>query len=131
MRKFLLNLSAFSGGGMAYGGIEILWRGYSHISMVLLGGLCFLCLIQISKYKFRLATKSVIGGGIITVAEFLAGCILNLWLGLSVWDYSDQRFQLLGQVSLRYFFFWCVLSFLVVASCRLLTNARGFVRIWR
>ena len=131
MKKFLLHLSAFSGGGMAYGGIEILWRGYSHISMVLLGGLCFLCLIHISKYKLRLTAKSLIGGGFITLAEFLAGCVLNLWLGLGIWDYSDQRFQLMGQISLRYFFLWCVLSFLVVSACKLLTNARGFVRIWR
>jgi uncharacterized membrane protein len=120
VKKILLHFSAFSGGGIAYGGIEILWRGFTHISMILLGGLCFVCLLRISKYKLRLGTKSVLGGGFITFAEFLAGCVLNLWLGLEIWDYSQERFQFLGQVSLLYFFYWCVLSFVVIAACQIL-----------
>ena len=111
--------SKFIVGGSAYGGIEILWRGFTHISMIILGGLCFLGLLRISQYKLNLVSKSVAGGGMITVAELLAGIILNIWLSLDVWDYSDQRFQLLGQVSLKYFVLWCGLSFVVVAGYKL------------
>ncbi len=50
----------------------------------------------------------------ITAAEFAAGCILNLGLGLAVWDYSDMPFQLLGQICLPYSILWAVLA--MVAS---------------
>ena len=36
----------YAAGGLLYGLIEILWRGWTHWSMVLCGGLCFLSLLQ-------------------------------------------------------------------------------------
>ena len=36
------------------------------------------------------------------IAEFITGCIVNLWLGWNVWDYSNLRFNLLGQTSLTF-----------------------------
>jgi uncharacterized membrane protein len=118
-KNVLLFGSKFLGGGSAYGVLEILWRGFTHISMIILGGICFVGLLHISKYKLNLAVKSLVGGTMITIAELFVGIVLNIWLGLGIWDYSGQRFQLLGQVSLLYFFLWCGLSFLVLVGCRL------------
>ena len=109
----------FIGGGSAYGALEVLWRGFTHISMIILGGICFIGLLHVSQYKLNLLAKSVVGGSMITAAELLAGLLLNVWLNLGVWDYSGERFQILGQICLKYFFLWCGLSFLVFAVCRL------------
>ena len=61
-----------------------------------------------------LLIRGLAGAGVITAAEFAAGCILNLGLGLAVWDYSDMPFQLLGQICLPYSILWAVLA--MVAS---------------
>ena len=43
---------------------------------------------------------------LVTVTEFVAGLVLNLWLGLGVWDYSDMPFNLLGQICPQYAIVW-------------------------
>ena len=40
-------------GGALYYVIEILWRGYSHWSMFILGGICFVIMGLLNEYKFR------------------------------------------------------------------------------
>lgn len=52
----------------------------------------------------------LIGCVIITALEFAAGCIVNLWLGLDVWDYSQKPLNLLGQISLGSSAAWYFLS---------------------
>ena len=32
--------------------------------------------------------QMLLGACIVTVLEFLTGCIVNLWLGWDVWDYT-------------------------------------------
>ena len=41
--------AVFSLGGLGYGGIEILWRGATHWSMLLTGGVCLLLLEQLDR----------------------------------------------------------------------------------
>jgi uncharacterized membrane protein len=50
------------------------------------------------------------GSIIVTILEFIAGCILNLWLGLNVWDYSDLPFNILGQICPQFTFLWLFIS---------------------
>ena len=42
----------------------------------------------------RWGIVDILGGGLITASELAAGCVLNLGLGLSIWDYSALPFQL-------------------------------------
>lgn len=103
----------FSFGGIVYLLIELLWRGYSHWSMFILGGLCFVLLGLINeKYTWDvpLPIQMLVGAFIITLMEFIAGCILNLWLGLDVWNYYDMPFNIMGQVCLPYMILWFLLS---------------------
>lgn len=103
-------------GGRVYTWIEILWRGFSHWSMFLLGGGCFVIMGLLNEYKFRwnqsLILQSFISAVVITILEFFTGCIVNLWLGWEVWDYSELTCNFLGQISLRYFLLWIPLSML-------------------
>ena len=50
--------------------------------------------------------QAVIGTVVITVAEFFAGLVLNIGLGLAVWDYSHLPFHLLGQICLGFTLAW-------------------------
>lgn len=101
-------------GGRIYTWIELLWRGYTHWTMFLLGGAGFVVLGLLNEYKIPwhwcLLRQSVVGACIITGLEFLTGCIVNLWLGWGVWDYSDLPFNLYGQICLYYFLLWIPLS---------------------
>ena len=100
-------------GGVIYIGIELLWRGYSHWTMFVLGGLCFMFLGWINEvipWNMPLWLQGIIGTAIITGLEFIAGCIVNLWLGWGVWDYSNVPFNVLGQICPLYMLFWIPIS---------------------
>ncbi len=106
-------LVLFSVGGAIYIMIEMLWRGYSHWSMFIVGGLCFVLIGLINEYysyDIPLIWQMMIGACIVTAVEFVSGCIINLWLGLNVWDYSDMPFNIWGQVCLPYMVLWSLLS---------------------
>lgn len=104
-------------GGSIYVTIEILFRGYSHISMFIVGGLC-LCLIgvlnEFYKWDMYIEWQVLFGDAIILTLEFISGCIVNLWLNLNVWDYSNMPFNLLGQICLPFAIMWIPLSFLSI-----------------
>lgn len=101
---------------ITYVGIELLFRGHSHISMFFLGGLCGLLIGLINEYtpKMNIILQMFMGTTIITALEFITGCVVNLWLGLNVWDYSNLRFNIMGQISLIFSFAWFVLSYFVI-----------------
>lgn len=119
MISFKKNLSIFSFGGIVYGLIELVWRGKTHWSMVITGGACLLSLYKIySKIKgASLFKKCLIGSCVITMYEYISGCIFNLWLKRKVWDYSRMPFNIKGQVCLLYSFLWGLLSIPISALC--------------
>jgi len=96
-------------GGSIYYGIEILYRGYSHIAMVLVGGLCFIeigLINELISWDMKFWKQVLIGDVLVLITEFYSGCILNLWLGLNIWDYSNLPFNILGQISLYFAILW-------------------------
>lgn len=100
-------------GGLLYVLIETVWRGYSHWTMFALGGLCFLALGLINEvlsWDTPLWKQVLIGACLITGLEFLTGCIVNLWLGWDVWDYSAMPGNVLGQICPQYFLLWLLVS---------------------
>lgn len=101
-------------GGRLYTWLELIYKGRTHWTMFILGGLCFVIIGLLNEHLFpwnlALMQQAVIGAIIITVLEFATGCIVNLWLGWDVWDYSDLPFNLMGQVCLYYFFNWLLLT---------------------
>lgn len=81
--------------------------------MFILGGLCFVCLGMINEvlsWETLLWQQVLIGAGIITALEFLTGCVVNLWLGWDVWDYSNMPGNILGQVCPQYMLLWLPVS---------------------
>lgn len=109
----LKQLSLFIIGGGMYSLIEILFRGYTHYSMFFVGGICFILigfLDEVYTWDMSFISQMVISSIIITIVEFVSGCILNLWLGLNVWSYYHMPYNLLGQVCLLFTNLWFLLS---------------------
>lgn len=46
----------------------------------------------------------------ITMIEFISGLILNVWLGLNMWDYSNMPGNILGQICPQFTLLWFFLS---------------------
>lgn len=115
MNHKLLNkyITLFDTGGLIYILIELLWRGWSHWTMFMLGGLCFVALGLINEvmpWEMPLWQQIVIGTCIITALEFMTGCVVNLRLGWSVWDYSTMPGNVLGQICPQYMLLWLPVS---------------------
>lgn len=104
-------------GGCIYYAIEIAWRGHSHWTMAVLGGICFVLVGGINEYfpwSMPLALQGVIGAAIITALEFVSGVVLNVWLGLGIWDYSTMPLNVMGQICLPFTLLWVPLSVVAV-----------------
>jgi len=115
-------------GGAAYGMIEVLWRGYTHFSMVITGGVCCYLLCRIAQMEGNWLRLALMGGLTVTIAEFLVGCVVNLWLGWDVWDYSGEFANLWGQICLGFSIVWCGFSAVITGVYRL---GRRWVKAFR
>lgn len=104
-------------GGALYVGIELLWRGHSHWTMFVLGGICFVLLGIINEvvpWCMPLWQQVLIGTMIITGLEFVTGCVVNLWLRWNVWDYSNVPLNILGQICVPYILLWIPISLFAI-----------------
>ena len=67
-------------------------RGYSHWTMFVLGGICFITVGLINNiftWKTPIEIQAIVGSIIITLLEFITGIIVNIKLDWNVWDYSN------------------------------------------
>ena len=106
-------------GGMIYVLVELLWRGRSHPSMFLAGGLCFVLIGGINGGAGRslpIFVQALLGAGIVTAVELAAGLILNVGLGLRVWDYSSLPLNFMGQICFYFYLLWIPLAGLAVVA---------------
>ena len=111
--KILRPLFIICTGGMVYYNIEILFRGYSHISMFLCGGLSFYTIGILNErpdIQPSFLTQMILGTLIITVYEFMTGLVVNLIFHLQVWDYSDMPFNFDGVICLTFSILWIFVS---------------------
>lgn len=115
--------AVFALGGAAYGLLEILWRGWTHWTMLICGGVCFTLMYLIDTTPLDHARKCIMCAAAITTVEFLTGCIVNLKLGMNVWDYSTMPFDLLGQICPQFVLMWLCLSVPGLRLCRALRHA--------
>lgn len=120
MRKLLLWMLC---GGMTYYAIEGVWHiphngGWANISMLAVGGLCFALVGAANQipafYNLPMRAQALIGACIALALEFASGCVLNLWLRLGLWDYSQMSFNIMGQICLTYGILWLLLMPLAI-----------------
>ncbi|MDF3000749.1 MAG: hypothetical protein K0Q48_868 [Bacillota bacterium] len=112
-RSFGTNLMIFLIGGIGYGFLETAFRGFTHWTMLVTGGIAFVVLYHINSTNENapLWKKCLTGAAVITMIELAVGCVVNIWLGWNVWDYSGYSYNFLGQICLAFtvlWFFLCI-----------------------
>ena len=116
MKKHKEKIILFSVGAAGYGLLEILWRGFTHWSMLTAGGICFLFFAKIAE-KLKntgIIIKGIIGSLFVTAIELIFGIIFNIILKKNVWDYSKLPFNLGGQICVLYSAIWVIISIIFI-----------------
>lgn len=112
----------FLAGSCAYPTLEVAWRGHTHYSMALAGGVCLWLIDRVCcgvlEHK-SLFLRCLAGAGLITGVELAAGIVVNQIFQMEVWDYSNMPMNLMGQVCLPYSALWFGLTLPAMALCRL------------
>lgn len=117
--KWLLSALLWVWTGTLYFFIEVAWKT-SHgnpeaISWTMLV-LAIILAVPLERFgaelpwDMPLMAQSAVCGLAITVVEFMAGLIINVWLGMGVWDYSDMPGNILGQVCPQFLVVWVVFA---------------------
>ncbi len=121
--KISIYLYVFLIGAGLYSAIEVAFRGYTHWTMTLTGGFIFLLIYFMNKRlrSKKLFIRCLISCVIITVIELIVGIIVNIILKMDVWDYSNQPFNLFGQICLLFSAAWFIIS---IPACLLASFIR-------
>jgi Predicted membrane protein len=118
-----LNIEIFS---RASGGALVGFNGISKLSlcgwtslwMFPIGGFCAVLIGSLNDrqryYNLKMWQQVLMGGSLITAAELLSGVFFNLYLRLSIWDYSYDKFNFLGQICLENCIYWYLLSVVII-----------------
>ena len=115
--KIARKLALFSIGGSAYVGLELLYRGRSHISMFGAGGVCFLLIGQLRKLHMPQTVRVGAGAGIITAVELATGLLVNR--DYHVWDYRHQPGNFMGQICPMFMALWVPVTVMAMGLYRL------------
>ena len=113
MCKLWHHITRWIWAGLLYGLLEILWRGHTHWTMIVLAMMLSIPLDLANEcmpWDLPLLAQAIIGGLCITTGELAAGLILNIGLGLGIWDYSSLWGNLWGQICPQYAILWCILA---------------------
>jgi uncharacterized membrane protein len=96
--------------GMCYFTLEGFWRGWTNIVMLFVGGLCGALIGLLDEYpqyfNLKIWQQTLISLLVILVIEYSSGMLLNVWLGMRIWDYSSMPVNLNGQICLIYALLW-------------------------
>lgn len=101
MKSFLI-------GAIGYPLLELAWRGRTHPSMALAGGLSTALLHRINQTQLPFIKKAILSGAGITGIEAICGLLWNR--RHQVWDYRHVPLNWRGQVCLPFTALWCALS---------------------
>lgn len=96
-------------GGTLYYHTEILYRGFSHPAMFVVGGIAFLICGLLNEgfnWDTPLLEQIIIADLLVTGLEFISGLILNVGLGLNIWDYRNLPLNVMGQICVPYMLLW-------------------------
>lgn len=116
-------------GGFGYYALELAFRGFSHWSMAICGGVCLQSIYHMNKKLIQksLCLRALLGATIITTAELICGVLVNLTFHMGVWDYSHLPLNLWGQICLPFSLLWAALCLPVCAVCSFVETGRLYL----
>ncbi len=114
--RWAKNVLIFLMGAVGYALIEIIWRGFTHPTMMVAGGICFLAFSYIAEKMSRvpLLIKAFLAAAVVTAVELVFGLIFNLGFGMNVWNYEAMPFNFLGQICPTFSLIWCGIALIFV-----------------
>lgn len=114
----VLSLLLWTWGGTVYFLLEVVWKlakeEPERISWIMLVLAILLC-IPVERcgaelpWTCPLWLQALSCAALVTAVELGAGLVLNVWLGLGIWDYSGLRWNLFGQICPQFFLVWWAL----------------------
>ena len=120
LSNFLQSMLMWTWGGTLYFFMEVVYKTLTgnpdHISWTMIIVAFILC-IPLERFgdelpwEMPMILQTIICAVAITITELISGLILNVWLGLHVWDYSELPFNFMGQICLQFSLLWVVLSY--------------------
>lgn len=60
--------------------------------------------------------QALVCGALVTATELASGLVLNVWLGLNIWDYSDLWGNLWGQICPQFAATWWALCLVFIPA---------------
>lgn len=110
------NVLVFFIGAVGYALIEILWRGFTHPTMIVAGGVCFLAFSLIAERmkQLPLLIKAFSAAFAVTAVELVFGIVFNLGFGMKVWNYTNMPLNFLGQICPTFSLLWCGIALLFI-----------------
>ena len=123
MGKRVLSMLLWTWGGTVYFLMEVAYKtATGHPERISWTMLVLAILLSIPLERFGaelpwempLMLQSVICTVAITATELVAGLILNVWLGLGVWDYAHLPLNLWGQICAQYTLLWYILCLIFI-----------------
>ena len=119
----ILSMLLWTWGGALYFLLEVAYKTITghpeRISWTMLVLAVVLC-VPVERAGYQLPwdcplwLQAMACAALVTITEFAAGCVLNLWLGFDIWDYSSLPLNLMGQICLPFSLVWLVLCFLFI-----------------
>ena len=113
--RWVLSMLLWFWGGTIYFLLEVAWKTATGkpemISWTMLV-LAILLTIAVERcgeqlpWAVPLWLQALACAALVTAVELAAGLILNIWLGLGVWDYSDLPGDFMGQICPQFAAIW-------------------------
>lgn len=98
-------------GGLVYCGIELMWRGRTHISSFIMGGTAILVVGGLNEsYDWDMPVwyQMLLSSLFITAMEYVVG--INFNADYHIWDYRGLWLNIDGQICLGYSLLWGLLG---------------------
>lgn len=119
IRKWVVSMLLWMWTGGVYFFGEVIWKtsqGRSGMISWTMFLLAIILAVPLERFgaelpwEMPLIWQSCICAVAITAVEFVTGLILNVWLGLGVWDYAHMTGNIMGQICPAFTFLWFFLS---------------------
>ena len=121
MKKYAI---FFATGAVGYAAIEVIWRGHTHWTMVIAGGVCFIVFSLVEEFfsERGILFKAMLCALGVTAVEFIFGVVFNLIFGMGIWDYSNMPLNILGQICPVFSLMWAGIAIAFLPLARVINQ---------
>lgn len=114
----------FATGAVGYAAIEVIWRGHTHWTMVIAGGVCFIIFSLVEEFfsERGILFKAMLCALGVTAVEFIFGVVFNLIFGMGIWDYSNMPLNILGQICPVFSLMWAGIAIAFLPLARVINQ---------